>query len=1272
MLLRSLNVWLSIQIVVPLFLTASLNASGPAGGVIYVDDDAPPGGDGTSWNSAYRYLHNALLDAASSGGAEIRIAQGTYYPDESESDPGGTNDPACSFNVPNGVDLLGGYAGLAGAVQDDRDIAAYETTLSGDLLGNDGPNFTNRADNCNHVLLFDGLAMTDPMPALLEGLTIRSGGRVNFTHDGGGISIRDISVTLRQCTVIDNQATVEGGGVSFDAGTLIIDRCLIQGNSAVTDSNSEGGGIYADLAVVTVTDTRFIGNHVDGKGGGLYAEGGSALTIHRCAFYDNHSNRSWGGGVGYFGSFPLIVTNSIFAGNGGGIGSGIGATCPTSVVSNCTIAFNGTVGIRLKCDSASVTNCIAWGNDDTGWGERNHIWVDDLIDAVNYCCIEDLTPDFDGVGNTGANPLFVDPWGADFIEGTVDDDLHLSAGSPCIDTGNPGFVPLPGETDFDGEARVIAGRVDIGMDEAFSVGEDCNNNGIPDATDIIEGTSPDCNANNVPDECDFAEGTSLDCNGNMLPDECDIAAGTSLDCNVNGVPDNCDISAGTSPDGNGNGVPDECDPPDPILARAGRKLYVGGRSKLMRFNLDGSGRVDLISDVLDAPFDVEVDASAGKIYWSDSFDHKIHRSNFDGTGKEVIISGLGEPYGIALDLTVGKIYWSDAGLGLLRRANLDGTLPETVLSQGLGEPRGIAVNPNTGTVYWVDAALDCIKSVDAEGVNVSTLLTSGLTDPVDIEVDAAGGKMYWSDSPAFETGVNPAIRRADLSGANVETLTTDGHNVFQPRFIALNLTTGKLYWTDAPTGNGNMWRMNFDGSVIQDLGPTGTGLEGIAVDPVGAKLYWASPHSSAGGRLKRGNLDATGIDDLDDDQFPRRYDVAVHLAGGRMYWTHDPFDLTPKQIRSASMHDGSDQVVLVDGGSQSVGDLWGIALRPAAGLMYWADRDGRVYRAGMDGSSATAYIDDNQLGLVRYVALDPIGNLIYISERSSNIWTANLNLGGVVTPFLSPFCPHGIALDRAGGKLYWVTECNGDVNRVNLDGTGSEALVSSSGSTGAEDIALDLLGGKMYWTSDDFIRRANLDGSDVEVIAASFLVGADQFFGLDIAPADCNCNGIGDPADIQGGASTDANLNGIPDECDDACNMHGVTDVCAISRGLSRDCNANGIPDECDLAALTSQDCNYNLIPDECDLGTALDTDANGVLDRCELPPTTCAGDLVVDGQVNVTDLLNLLAGWGVCPPPCSPGLVNDPDTCPTDIDRSCGTNIGDLLELLAAWGMCS
>jgi hypothetical protein len=103
-----------------------------------------------------------------------------------------------------------------------------------------------------------------------------------------------------------------------------------------------------------------------------------------------------------------------------------------------------------------------------------------------------------------------------------DDGVHLLEGSPCVNTGDPDG-DYTGQTDIDGEERVQACRVDMGVDETPYY-RDCNNNGLPDACDIAGGTSEDCQPNVVPDECDIAEGTSQDANEDGIPDECQPAS----------------------------------------------------------------------------------------------------------------------------------------------------------------------------------------------------------------------------------------------------------------------------------------------------------------------------------------------------------------------------------------------------------------------------------------------------------------------------------------------------------------------------------------------------------------------------------------------------------------------------------------------------------------------------------------------------------------------------------------------------------------------------
>ena len=70
--------------------------------------------------------------------------------------------------------------------------------------------------------------------------------------------------------------------------------------------------------------------------------------------------------------------------------------------------------------------------------------------------------------------------------------------------------------------------------------------------------------------------------------------------------------------------------------------------------------------------------------------------------------------------------------------------------------------------------------------------------------------------------------------------------------------------------------------------------------------------------------------------------------------------------------------------------------------------------------------------------------------------------------------------------IYW-TDSDGSISRSNLDGSNAETLITGLIATASmfpTSIALDEAGGKMYWaafssSSNGRIQRANLDGSDI-------------------------------------------------------------------------------------------------------------------------------------------------------------------------------------------------
>ena len=84
----------------------------PAGAeaVIHVDDDTSLAKDGTSWPVAFKHLQDVL--AVATGGDAIRVAGGTYRPDEDEAASGTPGSRAESFRHVDSVAVHGGYAGL--------------------------------------------------------------------------------------------------------------------------------------------------------------------------------------------------------------------------------------------------------------------------------------------------------------------------------------------------------------------------------------------------------------------------------------------------------------------------------------------------------------------------------------------------------------------------------------------------------------------------------------------------------------------------------------------------------------------------------------------------------------------------------------------------------------------------------------------------------------------------------------------------------------------------------------------------------------------------------------------------------------------------------------------------------------------------------------------------------------------------------------------------------------------------------------------------------
>lgn len=250
--------------------------------IYYVDADAPgPTYDGLSWTTAFKYLQDAL--ALSWREDEIWVAQGIYKPDRGNGIM--PDDRTNTFRLINGVAIKGGYAGYGEPDPNDRDIKLYETILSGDLNGNDGPNFVNYEENSYHVVT----ATRTDETAVLDGFTITAGNAngSSYPNSYGGGMFSDSGATVSNCTFAHNFA-VNGGGMCcnpwwYEVPGPRVTNCAFIRNSA----SNWGGGLWlqVDDSDLMLTNCTFSGN-VANNGGGICSYDGNP-TISNCILWDD-------------------------------------------------------------------------------------------------------------------------------------------------------------------------------------------------------------------------------------------------------------------------------------------------------------------------------------------------------------------------------------------------------------------------------------------------------------------------------------------------------------------------------------------------------------------------------------------------------------------------------------------------------------------------------------------------------------------------------------------------------------------------------------------------------------------------------------------------------------------------------------------------------------------------------------------------------------------------------------------------------------------------
>ena len=239
-----------------------------------------------------------------------------------------------------------------------------------------------------------------------------------------------------------------------ESQTAVVSNCVLSGNR--TFGEGSGGGAYGGtLNNCIITDNRAYEISVSGAAGG----GAYQCILNNCTLSGNSASGGGGGAAFCILNNCTLTGNSAYDGGGGAL---------NSTLNNCTLSGNSAYYDGGGAYGCTLNNCTVVGNSgDAGGGAYgctlNNCIVSfntatnganyDAYSTLNYSCTSPQPTH--GVGNTSADPLFVDTNGWA--------NLHLQFNSPCINVGNN--ASAVGATDLDGNPRINRGTVDIGAYE---------------------------------------------------------------------------------------------------------------------------------------------------------------------------------------------------------------------------------------------------------------------------------------------------------------------------------------------------------------------------------------------------------------------------------------------------------------------------------------------------------------------------------------------------------------------------------------------------------------------------------------------------------------------------------------------------------------------------------------------------------------------------------------------------------------------------------------
>lgn len=194
-----------------------------------------------------------------------------------------------------------------------------------------------------------------------------------------------------------------------------------------------------------------------------------------------------------------------------------------------------------------------------------------------------------------------------------------------------------------------------------------------------------------------------------------------------------------------------------------------------RYPSDTAYSTELVTSARE-PIALVIDPLLNHVYWTEIYQQKIYRCNFDGTNKNLILQD-DQLYAITLDYVNSWLYYSTK-TNKIRRSRLNGADKHTL--KELVDVTGLGIDANKKRLYWMEYQKGDLESSDLNGTNAIKVVSTNKTR-TNIGIYVYGSKIYCSNGyQTLKVTVSP-VTMAKVVHTDTETihgvLFYDGKNI---------------------------------------------------------------------------------------------------------------------------------------------------------------------------------------------------------------------------------------------------------------------------------------------------------------------------------------------------------------------------------------------------------------------------------------------------------------------------------------------------------------